>query len=96
MVWSSNCSYRVSGWYGSFRKVGLDSVVAEDQAYRQFRAAGWVQPKINDPSVTPLLPYNPISHNIFAIGASRYFDYKEIAGMQREKKGQERIDYYIW
>ncbi|MES2588829.1 MAG: AAA family ATPase [Bacteroidota bacterium] len=80
---------------GQEYKVGLNNVVDEDQVYRQFKATRW-NPPIQNPGEEKrtLLPYNPAVHNLFAIGASRYFDYKAISGMQREKKGTDRIDYY--
>jgi predicted ATP-binding protein involved in virulence len=73
--------------------IGVDNVVDQDQAYRQFKASRWKAPHSDDDSIS-LMPYNPIVHNLYAIGASRYFDYKSINGMQREAKGHDRIEYY--
>ncbi len=79
---------------GKDYKVGLENVVDEDQAYRQFKAVRWTPPQEVGADTEALVPYNHSVHNLYAIGASRYFEYKALNGMQREKKGIERVDYY--
>ena len=74
--------------------IGAENIVDTDQPYRQFNPIRWTAPTSSDIDSTSVLPFNINAYNIFAVGASRYFEYKAISGMKREQNGAERKEFY--
>jgi hypothetical protein len=71
---------------------GAEDLVNEDQKYRQINVARW--------SLTPAegrigeIMHKEKDYNLLAIGAYRYFSYKQIGGMTREGNIKERRNNY--
>lgn len=72
---------------------GADQLVDKDQDYRKFDATNW--------NVTPTygydkeMIYKEKDYNLLAIGAYRYFSYKQMGGMKREALRSERRKLYM-
>ncbi|WP_448103430.1 AAA family ATPase [Pedobacter panaciterrae] len=77
--------------YGGF------DLADKDQSINNFSFSPYIQPLRSDlADVVINFGQNQSSYKLLAIGAHRYFNYKQITGMQREEKGIQRLNSYLF